>query len=475
MAKAAQVQANRKNATRSTGPRTDVGEERARLNALKRGERAKTVASVLPQEDPAALEARIRQWVEDLRPGDAAEHDLVTRAARTSWELDRLERHETAKLSVRVRKAQVKVDLETANQVADLGRKLLYMAGKRVLPTSGPAWDDNPRAFLVGLESTAEGCRWLRDRWAELGRMLRRGDMWTFTDLYRSIRLQGKHPVHAINDPGLNAQFLAWEVLEPTGGTDFWARCYQLTPRYDPGFSGFMEWREIVDRPGSEEEALDLLAGVIDEHIARLEELIAVHEEVAGAEAFERADAASFDAGPEGEALRRRRTALGREMRQMIELVLKMQAARDRRASREGEVPAERVGGSPRAKGRSLEDRAGQVRPAGSRRRGAVHRANEAKPGTRPDETRCEPRSRSERTIVAGGIPLSDEANHEGSDQQDAANEATLQSIRKLLGKRFAEMIPAYAERERTQAGGSAATSLPAPDDPSAAADRGGG
>jgi hypothetical protein len=244
------------------------------------------------------------------------------------------------------------------------------MAGKRVLPTSGPPWDDNPRAFRIGLESTAEGCRWLRDRWAELGRMLRRGDMWTFTDLYRSIRLQGKHPVHAINDPDLNAQFLAWEVLEPTGGTDFWARCYQLTPRYDPGFSGFMEWREIVDRPGSEDEALELLAGVIDEHIASLEERIALHEEAASTEAFERADAASFDAGPEGEAMRRRRTALGRELRQMIELIVKMQAAREKRASREGGPPVGRGAGASRAGGRVVEDVAVQGRsPAGARPR----------------------------------------------------------------------------------------------------------
>jgi hypothetical protein len=228
------------------------------------------------------------------------------------------------------------------------------MAGKRIPPTSGPPWQDNPAAFLRGLEGSAEGCRWLRDRWAELGRMLRREDMWTLTDLYRSVRLQGKHPVHAINDPDLNVQFLAWEVLAPSGATDFWRRCYEMTPRYDPGFSGFMEWREIAEKPATEEVALAVLKGVIEGHIARLEEMIALYEEVSGEEAFELADAASFDAEPDAEALRKRRAALGRELRQTIGLILKMQAAGRRRKSfttegtedTQGEEPGDRRGAS---------------------------------------------------------------------------------------------------------------------------------
>jgi hypothetical protein len=76
-----------------------------------------------------------------------------------------------------------------------------------------------------------------------------------------------------------------------------------------------MEWREIADRPATEEEALAVLKGVIEGHIARLEEIIALYEEVSGEEAFELADAASFDAGPEAEALRKRRASLGRELR----------------------------------------------------------------------------------------------------------------------------------------------------------------
>jgi hypothetical protein len=72
MATAAQIEANRKNSKRSTGPKTEAGKAKARLNALTHGRRAKTVAPVLPQEDPAELDARIRQWVQDMRPEGAA-------------------------------------------------------------------------------------------------------------------------------------------------------------------------------------------------------------------------------------------------------------------------------------------------------------------------------------------------------------------------------------------------------------------
>ena len=199
--------------------------------------------------------------------------------------------------------------METVEKVCDLGRKLLYNAGPRILPVSGPPWDDNPAAFLCGLESTAEGCRWLLERWTVLGDMLEREAIWTLTDLYRSIRLQGKHPVDAINDPDLNLQIQAWEMMSPGAAIDFWERCYHQTPKVDPGFQGFMEWREIADKPADEDEAMGLIKRMIAGRIERLEEMIALHEEIAGEEAIELADAASFDPGPEAERLRRSQAA----------------------------------------------------------------------------------------------------------------------------------------------------------------------
>ncbi len=62
MASAAQIEANRLNAQKSTGPRTDKGKARARLNALKHGMTARTIMPVLPHEDPKQLEDRTQQF-----------------------------------------------------------------------------------------------------------------------------------------------------------------------------------------------------------------------------------------------------------------------------------------------------------------------------------------------------------------------------------------------------------------------------
>lgn len=327
------------------------------------------------------------------------------------------------------------------------------MAGPRLLPTSGPPWDDNPAAFLRGLEATAEGCRWLLERWTELGNLLKREVIWTLTDLYKSIRLQGKHPVEAVNDPGLNLQILAWEVLGPGAAVDFWVRCYNMTPREDPGFQGFMEWREIVDKPGSWDEAVATVAAVIAGQVERLEELAALHEEIGEAEASELVDAASFDPGPVGERLRRHQGTKTREMRQTLELFLKLQAAGEKRKKLT-------TGGTE-----GTEDRRGR-RDAGG--------ANEANPGCRPGwdraghgtagrdgidgttdgtESTDGMEESSGEEVATIGIP---EREEEGREEKRCANEAD-------LGRRGEGNIHGRVRRERVvirQAGLAAAGTL---------------
>ena len=70
----------------------------------------------------------------------------------------------------------------------------------------------------------------------------------------------------------------------------------------------------------------------MDEQVARLEELLELHEEIAGDDAAELADRVSFDASAEGERLRREQTAKRRELRQTLELLMKMQKSRESRS-----------------------------------------------------------------------------------------------------------------------------------------------
>ena len=105
MATAAQIEANRRNAQKSTGPKTDEGKARVRRNALKHGMTARTIMPVLPQEDPKELEDRTQQAIAAMKPRNPLELDLVCRAVRLSGELDRAERVGTAHMAHRVRMA----------------------------------------------------------------------------------------------------------------------------------------------------------------------------------------------------------------------------------------------------------------------------------------------------------------------------------------------------------------------------------
>ena len=244
----------------STGPKTEAGKARAKLNALKDGSHAKTVSPVLPQENAVELDERINQWISDLNPRNDAERELVIDAAKLAWELDRTKRCETARLAERVRQAQLKADATAARK-----RSASWAAGSCTTPgqkpcprPGGPGKTTRPRSSR-GLEESAEGCRWLLDRWIGLRVLLDRDSAWTYGDMFRLIRLLGKYPVEAINDPKLNAIFLAWDAVVPGWAERFWKECKQCKPLHDPGFSDFGRWREIADRPADAAAAITVL------------------------------------------------------------------------------------------------------------------------------------------------------------------------------------------------------------------------
>jgi hypothetical protein len=329
MASQAQIDANRRNAQRSTGPKTEAGRARAKLNALKDGSHAKTVRRVLPQERAVDLDERINKWICDLNPRNDAERELVIDAAELAWSIDRTKRIETARMAERARQAQLKAEAQRHKEVGELGRRLLYNTEAKPLPTPGRRWEDNPAAFLKGLESSAEGCRWLLDHWMALRVLLDHISAWTYGDMFRLIRLLGKYPVEANNDPKLNAIFLAWDALVPGWAEQFWKECKKCKPVHDPGFSDFGRWREIAERPADAAAATTFFERLMDEQVAGLEELLEVHEEIAGDDPAELADCASFDGSAEGERLRRSLSAQRRELRQTLELFMKMRKSED--------------------------------------------------------------------------------------------------------------------------------------------------
>jgi hypothetical protein len=83
-----QFQANRLNALKSTGPRTEEGKRTSRRNALRHGLTAETVIDGLEDsEDYRGFEAAV---IADYEAETAVERELVLRLASLLWRLRRI-------------------------------------------------------------------------------------------------------------------------------------------------------------------------------------------------------------------------------------------------------------------------------------------------------------------------------------------------------------------------------------------------
>src|SRR5215217_327083 len=101
MASQKQIEANRRNAQKSTGPITDLGKATARFNALKHGMTAST--AVLPYEDAASYAELRESFVAAYRPANAVEAALVETVANSYWRLLRIRRVESATITLGIR------------------------------------------------------------------------------------------------------------------------------------------------------------------------------------------------------------------------------------------------------------------------------------------------------------------------------------------------------------------------------------
>jgi hypothetical protein len=88
-----QIEANRRNALKSTGPKTEAGKQVSRCNAVRHGLTAETVIVALEDaEDYKAFETAI---IADYDAQSAVERELVLRLAGVLWRLRRAVTMET--------------------------------------------------------------------------------------------------------------------------------------------------------------------------------------------------------------------------------------------------------------------------------------------------------------------------------------------------------------------------------------------
>ena len=120
-----QIEANRRNARKSTGPITEEGKKHSRCNAVRHGLTAETVIGTLEDaEDYQAFEAAI---IADYDAQSAVERELVLRLASLLWRLRRATTMETGLFEIQA---------GHLNGFAQT-RRLLPAARELVYPTSG--------------------------------------------------------------------------------------------------------------------------------------------------------------------------------------------------------------------------------------------------------------------------------------------------------------------------------------------------
>jgi hypothetical protein len=93
-----QIESNRRNSLRSTGPRTEAGKEESRRNATRHGLTAETVVEILEDiDDYKGFEANI---IADYDARTAVERELVLRLASLLWRIRRATGIETDLLRI---------------------------------------------------------------------------------------------------------------------------------------------------------------------------------------------------------------------------------------------------------------------------------------------------------------------------------------------------------------------------------------
>jgi hypothetical protein len=121
-----QIEANRRNGLRSTGPKTEAGKEVSRCNAVRHGLTAETVIGALEDaEDYKAFEAAV---MTDYDAQSAVERELVLRLASLLWRLRRATAMETGLFEIQ---AGHLVEYRQARQLLPNSRDVIHATSER--------------------------------------------------------------------------------------------------------------------------------------------------------------------------------------------------------------------------------------------------------------------------------------------------------------------------------------------------------
>ena len=224
MATDAQINANRRNAQRSTGPKSEAGKKRSSMNATKHGMTSKHL-NVMAGDDPVYYQSRIDAFMNDFPNMDSLEVSVCKRLVHVDHILDRVNVCRDYTLSERMRMAKTECQIARCDAAEELGRRLTFEPLDRMDipkihdPKIRERMDrreaDNPACLKRALEVTAEGCRWMIRRWEGLKGNLRAGQMWHFPEEYDAVRLLGLRPEQVMTEPEVFKIKVACQKIHP--------------------------------------------------------------------------------------------------------------------------------------------------------------------------------------------------------------------------------------------------------------------
>jgi hypothetical protein len=342
MATAAQIEANRQNARKSTGPRTEEGKNRSRLNALDHGGRANLM--VLPTEVFGEYENELKAWKLSFQPRNPAEEVLVERLVSLGWQQKRIDRAQTARLTRRIYHGEIEEADSVQEEVIELGQKLFQDAcgplalhlerdmsqicgqdGENLRISAYGDDEDQPMRLVHCLQATGAGCRWMLEKWASLRALLERGIAWLAPDKLKAVRLLGRHPIDAFDSPDVARVYLASFVLSNQKGNPFQEILNDLSEDEVPTYESYLKQRQYgALAPKDVAAARQMLLEIVDRATARLQEKAERFRRLAELDAVSAADRLSWDDTAEGERLRRYELTRERTWHRVFDLLLKV-------------------------------------------------------------------------------------------------------------------------------------------------------
>jgi hypothetical protein len=190
MATERQIEANRLNALKSTGPRTVEGKERSRSNALTHGMPGEGVEAKLN----LAFEERRAAWEVTYAPEGEAGAWALERAVAASFQIERCERAIDGVIVHQAERARVAWETDRRLEAAIVAAKL----------------SNDPFVVSRRLETSRHGCELMRDLWLKLGEAIDARGEWTEAQVSLALDLLGI-PVDLRDGPS---------PLDPTDGVN---------------------------------------------------------------------------------------------------------------------------------------------------------------------------------------------------------------------------------------------------------------